>query len=156
MITLQLPGSTQLSLQFLVLDYNGTIAQDGEVISDCIPILHKLAEELTIYVLTADTHGTVEQKLKGLPCKLHIIGEDIQDKLKLQFIQELGPEKTVALGNGRNDALMLKEAALGICLIQAEGANMMAAAASDLLCTHIVDALSLLTKPARLVATMRN
>jgi len=28
-------------------------------------------------------------------------------------VRELGPEKIVAIGNGANDALMLKEAALG-------------------------------------------
>lgn len=156
MISIEIPGSAKLTLKHLVLDYNGTIALDGEVIHECIPLLQQLSNDLTLYVLTADTHGTVKQKLKGLPCKLHIIGENEQDRLKLLFIQELGPENTVALGNGKNDALMLKNAALGIGLIQAEGANIAAILAADILCTNIVDALSLLTKPNRITATMRN
>jgi soluble P-type ATPase len=63
------------------------------------------------------------------------------------------------VGNGRNDQLMLKEAALGIAVILEEGA---AAAtlnatlnAADVVCTHIVSALELLTNPLRLMATLR-
>lgn len=156
MISLTIPGSTTLTLEHLVLDYNGTIAEDGEVITACIPLLHQLAKDLKIYVLTADTHGTVEQKLKDLPCMLHIIGDKEQDQLKLEFIRSLTPSTVAAFGNGRNDALMLNEAALGICLIQAEGANMKAVAAADIVCTNIVNGLTLLTQPNRLIATMRN
>lgn len=156
MISISIPGSATLSLQYLVLDYNGTIAEDGEVIPSCIPVLHSLSKELDIYVLTADTHGTVELKLKDIACELHIIGEGKQDLLKLEFIRSLGSTSVAALGNGRNDMLMLQEAALGIGLIQAEGANMKALASADLVCTDIVDALGLLLKPNRLIATMRN
>lgn len=156
MISISIPGSVTLSLQYLVLDYNGTIAEDGEVIPSCIPVLHSLSKELDIYVLTADTHGTVKQKLKDIACELHIIGEGKQDLLKLEFIRSLGSTSVAALGNGRNDMLMLQEAALGIGLIQTEGANMKALTSADLVCTDIVDALGLLLKPNRLIATMRN
>lgn len=156
MITIDIPGSEPLTLDYLVLDYNGTIAEDGEVIPDCVPLIERLSGHMHIYVLTADTHGTVQEKLAGLPCKLHIIGEKEQDRLKQEFIHQLGRHSVAALGNGRNDALMLNDAALGIGIIQAEGANMHAMNAADLVCTSVVDALGLLTQPNRLVATMRN
>lgn len=156
MISISIPGKEPLLLNYLVLDYNGTIAEDGEIIPECIPLLEQLAQQVTIYVLTADTHGTVQQKLKDLPCSLHIIGNGEQDRLKLNFIEELGADSTVTFGNGRNDMLMLKKAALGVGLLQKEGASFMALTSSDLVCTNIVDGLELLTKPNRLIATLRN
>ena len=41
---------------------------------------------------------------------------------KEQFGESLGTEKVVAVGNGVNDSLMLKKAALGIIVIGEEGA----------------------------------
>ena len=62
---------------------------------------------------------------------------------------------TVCIGNGRNDSLMLKEAALGICLIQAEGANVVSLLNADIACKSAKDALELLLNPKRLIATLR-
>ena len=50
---------------------------------------------------------------------------------------------------------MLKEAALGICVLGGEGASREAIANADLVALHINDALDLLLKPDRLVATLR-
>jgi soluble P-type ATPase len=50
---------------------------------------------------------------------------------------------------------MLKEAALGIGVIQAEGAAVEAILAADLVTTSVLDALDLLIHPLRLTATLR-
>jgi soluble P-type ATPase len=63
---------------------------------------------------------------------------------------------TLALGNGRNDRLMLQAAALGIALIQREGAAAQTLTSADLVCTSVLDALALLTTPKRLTATLRS
>ncbi|TKB25626.1 ATPase P [Desulfopila sp. IMCC35006] len=156
MITVQIPGGENLQLSHLVLDYNGTLALDGDLIAGVAEKIRELAIHLQLHVITADTHGTVAEKLKGLPCTLHIIGPDTQDRQKQAYVQSLGAEKVAAIGNGRNDGLMLQTAALGIVLVQREGAGMAAILHADLMCTDIVAAFALLLKPDRLKATLRN
>jgi len=39
----------------------------------------------------------------------------------MRFVEEIGFEKTVAIGNGTNDRLMLEKAALGIAVMLDEG-----------------------------------
>ena len=62
----------------------------------------------------------------------------------------------MAVGNGRNDRLMLKEAALGIALLQAEGAAGEALLAADVVAPDILAALDLLLAPDGLIATLRS
>jgi soluble P-type ATPase len=40
---------------------------------------------------------------------------------KAEDVQDLGMETVVAIGQGANDAAMLKQAALGICVMSQEG-----------------------------------
>ena len=68
----------------------------------------------------------------------------------------LNPQRVVAIGNGRNDRLMLEAAGLGIALIQAEGAASETLRRADVVCTSILDALGLLRDPRRLIATLRS
>ena len=63
---------------------------------------------------------------------------------------------SAAAGNGRNDRKMLKAAALGIAVIQREGAAAETVAAADVVSSSILDALELLQNPKRLLATLRS
>ncbi len=156
MIDVEIPGSANLRLSHLVLDYNGTLALDGDLLTGVAETLQELANHLQLHVITADTHGTVAKKLADLPCSLHIIGPHEQDLQKDAFVCSLGAERVVAIGNGRNDCLMLKTAALGIALVQEEGASVAAILQADIVCTNILNASALLLKPDRLKATLRN
>ena len=60
------------------------------------------------------------------------------------------------MGNGRNDALMLKEAALGIAVIQEEGGAVETLLAADIVTHSVLVALDLLLNPLRLTATLRS
>lgn len=156
MISIQIPGVNTLNLKHLVLDYNGTLALDGSLLPEVVGILGKLHKNFTIHIITADTHGSVKEEVAKIPCALHIIGDKQQDIEKLQYISSLGTETVVAIGNGRNDLLMLKEAALGIGLIQAEGAHGKTLVHADIICTSIISALVMLLTPSRVQATLRN
>jgi soluble P-type ATPase len=156
MLTIDIPGGKTLEISFLVLDCNGTIALDGEILSGVPQRLTAMAGMLQIHILTADTHGTVAEKVAGLPCTLTVIADHDQDLAKLAILTALDPQKTIVIGNGRNDRLMLQEAALGIGIIGQEGASTAAILAADLLCADINDALDLLLSPKRLQATLRN
>jgi soluble P-type ATPase len=76
--------------------------------------------------------------------------------LKRQYIQQLGCDTTVCVGNGRNDRLMLEGAGLSMAVVQAEGAAVQAILAATVLSPDILTALDLLAHPWRLVATLRS
>lgn len=156
MIDITIPGGQELTLKHLVLDYNGTIAADGELLPGVSAVFTALAKLLNIHVITADTHGNVGEKLKEQPCTIEIIGETAQDCAKRDYVRRLGAESVAAVGNGRNDILMLQEAALGICVVQTEGCFSQTIVSSDVVCTSIMDAFNLLLIPKRLTATLRN
>lgn len=157
MLTINIPGYDDLQLNHLVLDYNGTLAVDGQLIDGAVERLQTLSNNLQIHVVTADTFGSVETALEGADCKLAILSPDhSQDIAKLEYIEHLDSTATVTIGNGRNDHLMLKSAALGIAVIQAEGASIETLTAADVVTNNILDALDLLSNPQRLIATMRS
>ena len=156
MIEITIPGYKTLQLRHIVLDYNGTMAVDGELIPGVGDALKSLAKDLQVHILTADTFGKVRSQVEGIPCELSILPADNQDQGKLDYIKGLGAEYTVCIGNGRNDRLMLKEAALGIAVLLEEGAAMESLAAADVVCSSILDALKLLTNALRLTATLRS
>ena len=155
MIEIAIPGAEKLSLKYLVMDYNGTLAIDGKLITGVKEGLEALSDRLESFVVTADTFGKARSELEGLPCELTVLPQGAQDIGKLEYIKRLGCESTVCIGNGRNDRLMLKESALGIAVVLEEGAAMDTVLAADIVCTSIVSALDLLANPLRLVATLR-
>lgn len=155
MIEVNIPGDRILQLKHIVLDYNGTIACDGHLISGVKENLIALADKLQVHILTADTFGNARRGLEGIECELSIIAPESQDIGKLDYVKRLGVENTVCVGNGRNDQLMLKEAALGIAVILEEGAAAAILSTADVVCTNIVSALELLENPMRLIATLR-
>ena len=156
MLEINIPGGPNLGLNHLVLDYNGTIALDGDIIPGVMDILGQLADMLTVHVLTADTHGTVREKLPLDLVRVHVLSPQNQDQGKLQYTRELENSSCVCVGNGRNDALMLREAGLGIAVVQAEGCHFKTMAEADIIVPGILEALNLLLKPNRLIATWRN
>ncbi len=155
MLSIEIPGSGILKLEHLVLDYNGTLAVDGKILNGVAEKLNQLTQILRIYVITADTFGTVQEELTGVQCQLVVIPAANQQFAKLNFIKELNPETVVAIGNGRNDALMLQAAALSFAPLQAEGMAKEAMLAADILCPDIYSALDILLNPLRLKATLR-
>ena len=156
MIEINIPGYRILKLEHIVFDYNGTLAVDGEVIPGVKEVLRSLAERLTIHIVTADTFGKVKSRLSDLPCKINILPEKEQDIGKRNFVQSLGANRTVAVGNGRNDRLMLQSSVLGIAVVLGEGASAQTLTMADVVCTSIIEALALLDNPLRLVATLRS
>ena len=155
MLRIDIPGAPTLELAHLVLDYNWTLAVDGEPLVGVAERLTHLAKQMEIHVVTADTFGKVQSRLLGLPCRITVLAQEDQVQAKRDYIRQLGPGKTVCMGNGRNDRLMLREAALGIAVIQGEGAASVTLAAADVVCGDAVTALDLLLHPLRLVATLR-
>ena len=156
MIIIEIHGRKTIEVHHLVLDFNGTLAIDGKLIDGTKPLLELLSNQLTIHVVTAVTFGTAESELSGINCTLKIISPEMQDMQKESHVFNLGEDHVIAIGNGLNDALMLKCAALGIVVLQKEGASVKTLLNADLVCNNIIDALELLTKPKRISASLRN
>jgi len=156
MITFDIPGRDQSRLIHIVLDYNGTVAEDGIIFEIVKHKLILLQKSLKIHVITADTFGTVKDEMADLSVEVITIPKYNQDRAKKKFVEELGPENVVSIGNGRNDGLMLQTSALGILVVNSEGASVQSLLKADVMCLSISDALDLLLKPKRLIATLRN
>lgn len=154
---IEIPGYKTLEIKNLVLDYNGTIALDGEIPRTVKERLCTLASDcgLEIYVLTADTHGTARKMCEGLPLTIMTFPGDSAMYEKQRIIRELGADVSMAVGNGRNDVLMCREAVLSAAVIGEEGAFSGLISETTVTVCSIEDALDLLIKPKRLIATLR-
>jgi P-type E1-E2 ATPase len=155
MIELIIPGRGTLQLEHLVCDVNGTLAIDGQLIEGVARRVRQLRDRLQIHLLTADTHGRqaiIDQQLGLQAVRIQPGGEAQQ---KAAYIEQLGAARVVAIGQGANDAAMLRQAALGICVFSVEGIAIESLLAADLLAPDILSALELLENPLRLLATLR-
>lgn len=77
MITAEVPGLGKLELENLVLDFNGNLAVDGNLLPGVAERINKLAEKMQVYVLTADTFGTARKACEGLNIEFGILTEEI-------------------------------------------------------------------------------
>ena len=155
MLEIDIPGFGPLKLEYLVSDFNGTLALDGNLPPEVEQKLNKIALILKIFVLTSDEFGKAEEELKDVNCELHIIKEKDMDAQKAGFVRKLGSEKVVAFGNGMNDKEMLKISRLGIIVSGREGCAVEALVAADIQVTSSLDGLDLLVNPKRLKATLK-
>jgi len=155
-IKIEIPDFGKIEFKSLVMDYNGTLARDGQLLSGVAERLRALSQLLSLFVVTADTFGTVKSQLQLLPVEVVVLqGSDSQAEAKERFILELGAKQTAAIGNGRNDRLMLAKACVGITVVLEEGASTTTLAAADIVVGGIGDALDLFLHPLRLKATLR-
>jgi soluble P-type ATPase len=156
MIQIDIPDFGKLSINHLVLDYNGTLACDGDLLPGVEPRLQALSEKIDIHVVTADTFGKVRKAMNHVSCEVAVLPGNGQAQRKLDFITNLGGAGVAAIGNGRNDRLMIAEAALGIAVVLQEGASRETVYSADILCNDICAALDLFVNPLRIVATLRS
>jgi P-type E1-E2 ATPase len=156
MIELDIPGRGRLVLAYLVLDVNGTLAVDGTLLPGVLERIQQLRRQLQIALLTADTHGRQAELDQQLGFTAHRLQPgQLGAPQKAAFVRALGADQTAAIGNGANDVEMLRAAALGIAVLEGEGASVEALMAADVAVRSITDALDLLLQPRRLVATLR-
>ncbi len=155
MLDLDIPSYGRVVLKHLVLDYNGTIALDGELDSALKVRLPTLAELVDVHLLTADTFGTVKSQMRSLPVKVEILSSRDHTLEKMEYLKALGAAECMAIGNGNNDSLMLEAARIGVAVIAGEGCAAAAIRSADIVCRSIMDAVELLLSPGRLKATLR-
>lgn len=155
MLELTIPGWGELQFEHIVLDVNGTLAIDGNLVEGVVKRVGNLRNIMTVHLLTANTHGrqAVLDQLLNLQATYLEPGHEAEQKR--DYVHKLGAERTIAVGQGANDALMLKEARLGICVLSTEGLATETLLASDLLMPDILSTLDLFDRPIRLIASLR-
>ncbi|MGB9776353.1 MAG: HAD family hydrolase [Anaerolineae bacterium] len=144
-----------LRLEHLVLDLNGTVALDGAPLPGVRERVARLRSLLTVHLVSADTQGTLAAVAEDLGAVPYRLGPGDEAEQKAALVEQLGADRVVAVGNGANDARMLKRAALGIAVLGPEGLAVSCLLAADVLAPDILAALDLLRFPRRLVATRR-
>lgn len=155
MIRIEIPGRTTLKIEYLLLDYNGTIAYNGIINSEVAKLLLELKDKLDIWVLTADTYGTAKAQCSSLGVQLKTYPKENAGQSKLEFLNTL-KEGVCCIGNGYNDIKMCKKADLSIAVIGQEGASTKLLMSCEVAVTSPEAALQILLKPEYLKATLRN
>ena len=144
-----------MCLKHLVLDVNGTIALDGQLIDGVIKRIASIRTKLEVHLLTANTYGSIHRVEEYLNLKADLLSKGGEAEQKALFVEQLGSQNVAAIGQGANDALMLKKASLGICVLSEEGTAQSAFQACDLFLPNINAALDLFEYPLRLIASLR-
>ncbi|HWQ45475.1 MAG TPA: HAD hydrolase family protein [Longilinea sp.] len=155
MIEIDIPGRGHIQIKHLVLDVNGTLAVDGVIPDSIAAEIMNLKKLVEIHLLTADTHGRqaeIDQQLELTATRIQPGNEGAQ---KAAYVRQLNPATVIAIGQGANDAEMLREAAIGVCVLSPEGTAVSALHNADVLAADIHQALALLGSPNRLKATLR-
>ena len=150
-----IPEYKTLDIDTLFLDFNGTIAVDGIIPAGVKQRLTTLAEMFRIYILTADTNGNAKDQCEGLPVILQTFPAGNAREYKKELIKATGGRHCAAMGNGRNDELMLKEAALSIAIMDKEGMYGRLFKEADLCVRSMQDGLDLFLYPNRIIAGLR-
>ncbi|MGE5748304.1 MAG: HAD family hydrolase [Solirubrobacterales bacterium] len=148
----EIPGDESFVLDHLLLDVNGTLTDRGKLITGVSERLRRLAKDLEVHLLSADTFSTLD----AIAEQLQIEGRRAETGAdKRALVEELGPKRCAAIGNGRNDAEMLTEVRLGICVLGPEGTYRAAIDAAEVVCGSIRSALDMLLNSSVLAATLR-
>lgn len=155
MIEIEVPGRGTYRLKHVVLDVNGTIAVDGRLVEGVAKRVAELRRSIEVHMLTADTRGRQQVIDAQLGMQAARITPQDEAAQKASFVRELGGESVCAVGNGANDAGMLREARLAIAVLGEEGLAVETLNAADAVVPSVTVALDLLLKPLRLVATLR-
>lgn len=155
MLEIVIPSRATLYLEYLVLDLNGTIALDGQIIHGVGERLDRLGQLLDLWLVSADTQGTLASLAVSLKVQAQLLQPGGEATQKAALVEELGPRRVVAIGNGANDEAMLRRATLGIAVMGSEGLATACLSAADLIAPDIQTALDLLLWPRRLIATLR-
>lgn len=156
MLMLDIPGMKSLEIENVVFDYNGTLAVDGSISMEVKNLILKLKDMLNVYILTADTYGTVSKECEQINLNVKTFPRENAGKAKEEIVEKLGGSRTVCIGNGFNDIQMLSKASLSVAVIGREGCCTKLILAADIVVNSIEDAFELLLKPQRIKATLRN
>lgn len=155
MLKITIPEREDLHIKYAVFDFNGTLATDGKIHPSLKILFSQLKEFTEIYVLSADTYGSVQTECQDLGLEVHVLSQKNGAAEKREFVQNLGAKSTVCIGNGVNDGGMFEVCALSVIIMSEEGCAVQTLNKADIAVRNSEDALNLLLHPKRITATLR-
>ncbi len=154
MISIERSGQNNLEIEFILVDFDGTLASDRRIHPKAKDKINLLSKRSKIYILTKEEKESAEEILKRVKAETIYLKEGEVSRQKLDLLRQLGAARTVAIGNGVDDVPMIEEAGLGIAVMGKEGAFSEAMKKADVVFINILDALDFLLKPLRQRATL--
>jgi soluble P-type ATPase len=171
MISIERPGQGNLEIDFILIDFEGTLASDRRVHPRAKDKINLLSKRAKIYIFVnpppppfnkGGTGGIlakgekehVEEVLKRVKAEIIYLIEGESSQKKWDLLRELGANRTVAIGNGADDVPMIEGAGLGICILGKEGTSSESLNKADVVFMSILDALDFLLKPLRQKSTL--
>ena len=156
-INIEIDGFGKIEAEYLVSDLNGTLAMFGEVSAETKKLIKQLKSKLKIFILSADTFNNGKKIADDLGVGFHkILGTKSQALEKCEFLQKLDPEKSIVMGNGRNDYMMFQKAKISFGIMGEEGINPQTLKEADLIVNRPENALKILLNPLALKAGLRD
>ena len=89
MLHIEIPGRAPMDIANVVFDYNGTIAVDGKVLPELRERIEALLKLVPVYVLTADTYGTVRAQCEPLGMIVHTFPREGAAQCKEEIVKSL-------------------------------------------------------------------
>ncbi len=155
-----IPNYGSICIKNVLFDMNGTIQFDGKISTEIKDKVKKLKEKYEVSLISADTRGNLKEIAKELgvsyiKIKSNELNSFSEAEAKNNELIKLGKENTVAIGNGNNDALMLKNALLGLIIIGSEGAAVNSILNADIVLPDPISAIDFLLDEKKIIATLR-
>ncbi len=152
----EIPNFGKCEIHNILLDLNGTLTQFGNYSTGLKYLIQEMKKFFEIYVISANTRGTLDQIAEELGIKaIHIPKSKSEKESKLTSLRVLNPEQTIAVGNGNNDIEIITQSKIGIAVLGNEGASIQSLISSDLVVPSISDAFKILLDEKALIATLR-
>lgn len=156
MLEIIIPGREKMMIENIVFDFNGTLAVDGKVSETIKEMIIDINKFLNVFILTADIYGTVNKQCESLGVSIKTFPQENTGIEKKKIVQKLGKLKTITIGNGFNDILMMEDSILSIGVIGKEGACSKLLTSSDIIVSDIIDVFHLINNKDRIRATLRS
>lgn len=152
-----IPNYGKIHIKNILFDVNGTIQFDGRIPTKVKKRIKSLKNYYNLFLISADTRGNLDQIALNLGVKSIKISpsELLEAETKNNELIKLGREETVAIGNGNNDSMMLKNAILGIAILGKEGLSSDTLMNSNLVFSNCIDAINFLMDEKKVIATLR-
>jgi soluble P-type ATPase len=152
-----IPNLGEITIENIIFDINGTLQFKGLIPDDLLSKFKELKKIYNIYLVSSDTRGNLKDLASILRVDYIKISPDgITDaEAKNEELVKLGKEVTIAVGNGNNDFLMLKNAVLGLVIIGSEGAAIKSILNADVAFPDPISAIDFLMDETMMIATLR-
>ena len=156
MLEINIPGRKKMLIENIVFDFNGTLAVDGRLSETIKEEIIEINKFLKVFILTADLYGTVDKQCKNLEVYIETFSGSNTAIEKNKIVQKIGKQKTITIGNGLNDVLMMKDSILSIGVIGKEGICSQLLIFCDIIVNDIMDVFDMLHNTNRISATLRS